>query len=393
MSVYGIISEFNPFHNGHKYLIETAKAEGAEAVVCIMSGNAVQRGEVALVDKYYRAEMALRAGADLVLELPYPWCAAGAEAFAACGVRIAAEFSDKLFFGSECGDITALCAAADIVLGEGFVDQYKRDLVGSVGAAEVYFDILEKKTGRKYSSNDILGVEYIKAIRRLGVDMSFGTVKRVGGDYLESDMVSGDMQSATAIRRAICEDGIDAVSKYMPTEAFEVLQRASTDGALTDMALIDSAMKLYFRMSSPERFDGVADIDAGLASRLCRVARECGEESFLESLATKRYTDARLRRAALFAMTSVLREDIKVMPEYVNLLAANKRGRELLAERRKDSSIKVLAKAADIPSTAGDMRQAELSERLDSIFTLTMQKKRCAAHIIKKSPVISGEDK
>ena len=125
MSVYGIISEFNPFHNGHKYLIDTAKAEGAEAVVCVMSGNAVQRGDISVIDKYYRAEMALHCGAELVLELPYPWCAAGAEAFALCGVTIASSFADKLFFGSECGDIALLERAADRAYKLFFIVIYK----------------------------------------------------------------------------------------------------------------------------------------------------------------------------------------------------------------------------------------------------------------------------
>lgn len=393
MSVYGIISEFNPFHNGHKYLIDAARAEGAGTVVCIMSGNAVQRGELSLTDKYYRAEMAISAGADLVLELPYPWCAAGAEAFALCGVRIASEFADKLFFGSECGDIGLLSRAAEIASSDGFIEEYKESLIGSVGSAEIYFDILEKKTGKKYSSNDILGIEYIKAIKKLGADMSVGTLKRAGGDYLESDIVIGTLQSATAIRKAIRSGGVDSVSGYMPNEAFNILKRAFEDKSVTDMSRLDLAMKLYFRMSAPEQFADIADIDEGLAARLCRVARECGEDNFLESLGTKRYTYSRLARAVLFAMTGVRGEDTKTLPEYINLLAANVRGRKLLAEKRKDSTITVLAKAADVPRSEGAARQAELSDKLDSIFTLALTNERPASHIIKKSPIISGEDK
>ena len=122
MAAFGIISEFNPFHNGHKYIVDKARSVGADTVVCIMSGNAVQRGELALVDKYERAEMALLSGVDLVLELPFPWCASSAESFASCGVKIASEFVDTLIFGSECGDIAPLRDAADICADDTFVE-------------------------------------------------------------------------------------------------------------------------------------------------------------------------------------------------------------------------------------------------------------------------------
>ena len=136
MAVFGIISEFNPFHNGHKYLIDRARQAGAEAIVCIMSGNAVQRGEVAFLEKHERAKMALACGADLVLELPFPWSAASAEAFAYCGVSIANEFCDTLIFGSECGDINKIRQASEISSSEEFVERYRSSLKGNMGAAK-----------------------------------------------------------------------------------------------------------------------------------------------------------------------------------------------------------------------------------------------------------------
>ncbi|MBE6531777.1 MAG: nucleotidyltransferase family protein [Ruminococcaceae bacterium] len=387
MSVYGIISEFNPFHNGHRYLFDAARRDGAQAIVCVMSGNAVQRGELSVTDKYRRAQMALLCGADLVLELPYPWCASGAESFARAGVHIVSEFADTLFFGSECADIAELRAAAQICAKDSFAEEYKEKLVGNSGSAQTYFDLLRQKTGREYLSNDILGIEYIKAAMQLGKDMAFSTVKREGGAYLADEVCGGDIQSATAIRKLIQGGKIEEVSRFMPEQSFSVLKQAVSDGAVSDQGRIENAIKLFFRLSNPEDLAEIAELDAGLAARICNEARECPGE-LIEALKTKRYTDARLRRALLSALCGVKKSDLARMPEYVNLLGANCVGRELLSKRRKDTGIAVLAKAADIPSTELSARQAELSERLDSIFTLSLGTPGSASEMIKKGPII-----
>ncbi|MBQ7384823.1 MAG: nucleotidyltransferase family protein, partial [Clostridia bacterium] len=388
VSVYGIISEFNPFHNGHKYLIDTARARGAEAVVCILSGNAVQRGESAIADKYIRAEMALAGGADLVLELPYPWCASSAEFFASCGVNIASSFADTLFFGSELGDIDALSAAAELCLEEGFASEYRENLSGNAGTAGAYFEILERRTGYKYSSNDILGIEYIKAARRQGSAISLETVGRLGASYTDGEIVEGGMQSATAIRGLIHRGETERLSEYMPRECVEILLAARDKGELTSRKNIIHAERIFFRLHEPSDFEGIADIDEGLAARICACASDSFEGELVDSLRTKRYTDARLRRALLFCMTGVRRADIAAVPTYVNLLGANSVGRELLSRKRKTASIEVVAKQADAPNTPEARRQFSLSLKFDGIFSLSMEKSRNAAYLIKKSPVI-----
>lgn len=388
MSVYGVISEFNPFHNGHKYLFDSARAKGAEAIVCVMSGNAVQRGEIALIDKYKRAEMALKEGADLVLELPYPFSAASAERFAMAGVSIASEFVDTIYFGSECGNIDALKKAAYICISKEFINEYKNTLESGVGTAGAYFDLLEKKTGKKYLSNDILGIEYIKAALKLNSSVSLATTSRVGGAYASSEIADGNLQSASAIRGIISKGDIDKARGYMPTECFDILSKAISSGSITDISKLDTAMKLYFRMCDPDIISKCAECDIGIASRICSAARECTDGDIMSFLKTKRYTDARLRRAMLFALTGVMSEDLAQYPQYTNLLAANARGRELLASKRKTTQIAVLAKAADIPSTPEAQRQAALSAKLDSIFALALKKEISATDMLRKSPVI-----
>lgn len=388
MSVFGVISEFNPFHNGHRYLFESARARGADTIVCVMSGNAVQRGEIAIAEKHERARMALESGADLVLELPFPWSASSAESFASCGVNIASQFADKLIFGSECGDIAALERAADIVGGSDFISEYKESYRGNCGSAQSYFDLLSKKTGMNYSSNDILGIEYIKASKVQGADIGFETVKREGGAYNSNEIEEGAFQSASAIRALIMQGDPHDLSAYMPKRCAEILVNAMERGELAFSHRIENAQKLYFRMVSPDMLLDIAETQGGLANRICRAALECGEESMIELLKTKRYTDARIRRAMLFCLTGVRREDINATPAYTNLLAANQKGRELLAANRKSSGIAVLAKPADIPDTAEAKRQSELSFKLDSIFAMALEKQTDVASIVARSPII-----
>lgn len=388
MSIYGIVSEFNPFHNGHKYLIESARAEGADAVVCVMSGDAVQRGEFALVDKYYRAEMALRSGADLVLELPFPWCISGAESFARAGVAIAAEFADRLYFGSECGDIELLRSAAEICSGEAFIEEYKRALIGNTGAAEAYFDILESRLGRTFLSNDILGIEYIKAAMVLSAELDFGTVARKGGAYLSDRETSGNIQSATAIRRLIAEGEADRAYEYMPSVCADILKKAIENGDISDAERIDDAIRFYFRLHTADDFSGIADVDEGLASRICRAARESVSADLLDTLRTKRYTDSRLKRAILFCLAGVRKEDLYATPAYVNLLGANQRGCGLLASKRKKGGIPILAKAADIPDDPSAKRQAELSRRFCAIYAMSLLRDRPVSDMMRRSPII-----
>ena len=177
MSILGVICEFNPLHGGHVRLMEAAREKGAEGVVGVLSGNSVQRGSLALTDSYTRAAMALDAGADLVLELPYPWCSASAEGFAMGGVYVASQFADGLIFGSETGDLSLLSEAAKRADEPAFREEYREALCAGQPAAKAYYRLLSRE-GETFSSNDLLGIDYIRAARRLGGALDFYTVKR-----------------------------------------------------------------------------------------------------------------------------------------------------------------------------------------------------------------------
>ena len=164
MKTVGIICEYNPFHNGHAAQISALRQMGFERVVCVMSGNYTQRGELSIADKYTRAEAAVCGGADVVLELPYPYSSLSAEGFARAGVHILSSVGvDAISFGSESADIELLAAAAEAISSREFVEKYSQNI--KCGSAKSFFSLIEEHIGRDCSilSNDILGVAYFKA--------------------------------------------------------------------------------------------------------------------------------------------------------------------------------------------------------------------------------------
>ena len=367
MSTFGIVCEFNPLHNGHKRLIDKARDLGAECIVCVMSGNAVQRGELAIADKYVRAEAAILCGADLVLELPYPWCAASAEYFSAAGIEILSHFCDSVIFGSESGDIDLLTNAAKVAATLKFKQEFLQRSVEGEGAAKAYFSLLERyASSQKLSSNDLLGIEYIRTAIEKNFNIDFYTIKREGAGYNDMELSLGQNPSATAIRQA-WNKGMDA-SEYIPPEARDVFLNADFSGCEEFFR----AVLMYFRLADSKHFDGIAEIDGGIENRIISCANKASsKEEFFDMLKTKRYTDAKLRRAMLFCMTGVRRELLKQSPAYVNLLGANSIGRELLSKTRKSAKITIVTKPADAPQVS---EQFKVGERLESIFALSFEK-------------------
>lgn len=361
---FGIICEFNPFHEGHAYLFGEARRLGAKNIVCAMSGNSVQRGELAIFDKYSRAETAVDEGANLVLELPFPWCSASAEYFARAGVRILAPVCDAIIFGSECGDIDLITRAARASLELSFIEAFELKKRSGEGAAAAYFSLLEEAVGVKLSSNDLLGVEYVKAALKEDLNIKFYTVRRVGSAYRDDTRRDGELPSATALRREIREG-----TACLPAGC----------GEPVDELLLERAYLMYFRLADPKELSEFAENEGGIAERIHSLALESASYAeFFESLRTKRYTDAKLRRAILFSLTRVRRELLLEAPKYTYLLAANEGGRAILASLRKEEgAIRCVTKPADAPREC-EQRAAE--ERLNSVYTLA-----------KKSPSASGE--
>ncbi len=396
MSVFGIVSEFNPFHNGHEYLLRRARELGADTVVCAMSGNATQRGELSIIDKYERAEAALLGGADLILELPFPWSSASAESFSLAGIHVLSSFCDTVIFGSECGDIELLERVADYTLSDDFKENYTYLLENGEQSASAYASLIFNKCGVTLSSNDLLGVEYIKAAKKLLANLNFVTVKREGSAFLSKEMTSNAFNSAMAIRTALenCED-IDFLKDSMPARSYELLFRAKSNGEITQTNKYSEFAIMYYRLFEKLSGEDFAECEGGLFERIGNVARSCEMPSdFWHLLSTKRYTDAKLRRAVLFGMCKIHPEDVFApsLPVYTLLLAANEKGRVLLSStKRNEERIAVVTKPADaldLPDEAAK-RQAEMSQRLDMIYSLCRGIPTSAGAYIKKKPYIT----
>ncbi len=386
MPDFAIVCEWNPLHRGHQYLMEQARANGADRIVCVMSGNSVQRGTLAVTDAYVRAECAIQAGADLVLELPFPWCSASAEEFARGGVAIAKEVADTLIFGSECGDGGLLARGAALASDEEFRQAYRQTLREGAPAAGAYYGMIEKALGRGLGSNDILGLEYLRAIRESGASMDAVTVKREGAAYGQEPLSKGEFPSATGIRRLWESGNLDEADTYLPAECAGIYRRARSEGRFVTEKKLEALILGWFRLHTGEDFQGIAGAEGGLCHRFCTVASEVTSLSdFYEGIRTKRYTDAHIRRTLLYCLTGVRAEDFADGPRYTTLLAANERGRALLAERRRNARLPIITKPADAPA---DTAQYRLTERLNRLFSLATERTEDGGAMKRKMPFI-----
>lgn len=391
MKIVGVVSEFNPFHTGHDYLFRCLRDGGAELIVCVMSGDFVQRGEPAVADKYTRAAMAVSCGADIVLELPYPYSAAGAEYFASAAVRILSAVGvNTLGFGSECGDAEVLKRSAVRVSEKKFLDEYKRLCRCGRGGAAAYFEAYRSLYAEECpgGSNDILGIEYIKAVMAQGAEFEIETVMRSGEAYRSRALPDGAYASASAIRERMLADGnFDVCRDYIPEAAMAYIKEAANGSlAFADAKKLEMAVLASLRGSTPESRSDIAEMTDGLGSRLAKYALEASTIDELVMLTSaKNYTDTRIRRAILFYMTGVKKSDLKASPAYSTLLAANERGVEYLSSNRRNFMLPIISKPADGKCYG---RQFELSSRADALWTLTLPRPLPADTLIKKRPII-----
>ena len=382
MKNVGIICEYNPLHGGHKYMIETLRGMGAERIICLMSGNSVQRGDFAIVPKKHRALSAIKAGADAVFELPFPYSAAGAEFFATAGVDILNRLGvDTIAFGSETGNVEKLREVAE--RSELFVPSADK----SIGTAEDYFAAL----GNDYDPNDILGIEYLKAGKKLAPDLDFVTIKREGAGY-HGEAEKGAYPSATEIRRAVADGALDKYNDFqLPPESRRAIEASAAEGEVAFLKNIESAILSFWRLCDAEKVSECAECGGGVAQRIMSAARASGSlEQMISVMATKRYTDSRLRRAVLFGMTGVKKTDLRERAAYVNLLAANENGLVFISNVE---DIAVVSKPSKIPDSVRAIRQFTLGQRLESLYTLAMSIPCESGTFLRESPVIVKNDK
>lgn len=393
MKNIGIIAEYNPFHNGHAYHIERARTlAGGGSIVAVMSGSFVQRGEPAAFDKFTRTAMALHGGADMVLELPELFSLACAERFALGGVRIlaASGIVDKLCFGSESGDIAALRRAADSKLcGDALSAALNSGLSYPAAAA------MQLRTcGIGIDSaapNDVLGIEYIRALNRIAPDIRPFAVQRIGAGYNETAL-SANFASASAIRAALSElnacspaardDALSAISRSVPPFVFsEIEKQISESCAPAALSGLSQAVLYKLRCMSAAELSSIADVSEGLENPILRAAKSASSVSeLLECVKTRRYTLARLKRILLNALLDITREqqDYAARDDsfedsalYIRVLGVRKNKLHLLSELQECASLPVILRYSDaeaLPPAA--RRTLELSRRASLVRAL-----------------------
>lgn len=392
MKNIAIICEYNPFHNGHAYQIDAIRNEYPDAgIVCIMSGNFTERAEPAILQKFERARAAVRCGADLVLELPFPYSCAGAEFFATAGVRIADSLGvvDALSFGSECGNIDIITKTAKNLLSPVFIEKvsFGAERSKEKSYAAIREEVYEETFGGAgilKEPNNILAIEYVKAIIRQKSAIRPITLLREGAGYGELELSYLSCPSAASIRAAIKKDGIERVRGYMPHGAYEVYK----DGGYADISYLERGILAGLRLADPDDFDDIAEASGGLGRRICEASKEANSLGELFSLAaTKKYTNARIRRAVLYYFAGVREEDLKALPLYTQLLGATSKGREIL--KYSKNNFIVLTKPAEYKKCDEEVqKQIKLSHRADSIYALMQPTAKSAYEYITASPYI-----
>ena len=381
VQIAGIIIEYNPMHSGHLHLLEQVRARlGADtAVVCAMSGNFVQRGDFALLRKHARARAAVESGVDLVLEIPLSWAAAPAERFADGGVQVlqAAGLVGHLAFGSECGDAQALRQVAAALLSPDFPPLLRRELTAgdSFAAARqrAVSDLLGPENGALLAQpNNILGVEYCKALLRRESAMEVFTVSRQGACH-DGALRPGEHPSASALRALLTGEGRQQALDLLPPAMGRAYLEEETAGRAPVLAsACERAILARLRTMTPADFAALDPGREGLCNRLYEASRAAaGIKELLDTAKTRRYPYARLRRMVLWAYLGLTPAKLPERVAYLRVLAANARGRELLGRMRQTASLPVLTKPADVRRLPVDARQQlELEARSTDLYTL-----------------------
>lgn len=355
MKICGIICEYNPFHNGHAYLIGRAKKlSGCDAVVCIMSGNFTQRGELAFLDRYTRARHAILAGADAVIELPTIFATAPAEIFAKGAVKILNSIPDftALAFGCENADKAAFLKAAQdaasesgtfknvlrqyLKIGSSFTKARAQALAQAGGPGSLQFIS---------SPNNILGVEYQKALSAFESTAEILPIERVGADYSDTKMYK-NFSSATAIRKAVYEGKIRSVRKNIPEYVLKDLQDAVKPELYKKIALYS-----VIRADASE-LKNILDCTEGLENRLKAFAKSTHDyDEFIKKVTTKRYISSRIRRILVAAVLSISEDLVKKglkNPLYMKILAVNKQRADKILPALKLSAYPCITRRSDL---------------------------------------------
>ncbi len=342
--ILAIVSEYNPFHNGHLYhLQKSKKLLNPDYSICIMSGNFCERGEASIIDKWSKTEIALKCGFDLVIELPVVYSISSAENFAEGSLKLLDAFDNvTLSFGSECGSLNTLDSIANVLYDE--PNEFKTILAHELSkgisypkarenALLIYLNDVRKYSNVLSNPNNILGIEYLKAIKRLKSKVIPFTIKRIDEGY-NSLKIKDRLASGTAIRELIRNN--KDVKKLMPSPSYNILlKNINNEQIINHISVFEKEIIYTLRKMSIQEIANLQDVTEGLENAIKQAADSCNNlEDLIDSIKTKRYTRSRIQRILLYSILNITKKDIqnsyKAKP-YIRVLGVSRNGKLLLS--------------------------------------------------------------
>lgn len=377
MKIAGIICEYNPFHNGHLYHIQQTRENGATHIVAVMSGNFVQRGDVAVLNKFERAKTAVACGVDLVIELPVAYSLAPAELYARCAVFLLRSLGcvQELSFGSESGDLNILSAAVKASVNCAKMPELKELLKSGESYPRAMRELVEKHYGDPIAPvfdgpNNLLAIEYLKALVFLGAKMEPFTVARKSAmhDVLEGN--SGSTMASASFIRQCMEDNGD-YDDFIPPQTVDSICSALRQGTIARLDNLERVLLYRLRTVTAEELLAIPEIGQGLEGRILAAKNANSLSELLRAIKTKRYPLARLRRILMCLLIGATRADVQQPPPYGRILAINERGCEILSAAKGKSTLPFatsLSKLGEIGPEA--KRCSELEGRASDVYGL-----------------------
>lgn len=346
--VLGIIAEYNPFHNGHLHHLQNSlKLTNADYTIAIITGNFTQRGSTSLIDKWSKAEIALKNGIDLVIELPLLYSISSAENFAEGAIKILSSLNvvDYLSFGAETDDIATLNVIADTLYRE--PKEYKNILSHELSkglsypkarenALLMYLQDIRRFTNVLSTPNNILGIEYLKALKKFKSPIMPVAIKRFDVGYNDTTYTE-NIASATAIRNIVKNNSLDILKKVVPENSFStILENIKIGHVLPDLSTFEKQIIYNLRSMSIEEIANLPDVSEGLEYAIKNAANSCNSiVEFLSIIKSKRYTSTRLQRILLYSLLNITKKDMQVSRKtvpYIRVLGFNERGRYIISE-------------------------------------------------------------
>lgn len=357
MSITGIISEYNPFHNGHKYLIQKHKENFPDSYfIAVMSGNFTQRGEIALVDKWQRAKLAVANGIDLVIELPFVFAVRSAQYFAKGGIDLLHKLHcvDTICFGSEYTNEKELTFIAQTSQSEKFQQMLKNKLADGQSYAAVTSEVLSNLTNISEdilkAPNTILGIEYLKANLNLEKPLTVNIIQRMKAEHNDLNYQE-NFASGTAIRHSLYTNNsnFSKLKQVVPDETYFLLQEIHQTKDLPHLDYLFTNLISKLRLAKLDELTKIYGIREGLEYKLLKTANEAiNLQDFFQKLKSKRYPLTNLQRLTLYLLLNITKDLIERFDDtgalYARVLAFNDKGTELLKQMKKNASIPIITK-------------------------------------------------